>query len=86
MGTWAPFLEAELTQRCGALSEPAQAGAHQGFPVALYPAWNDNPRSTQPHHGGWGLPKRVGVGVVGQKNAGNSLPPPQGTPAQSSTL
>lgn len=86
MGVWAPFLEAELTQRCGALSEPAQAWAHQGFPVALYPAWNDNPRSTQPHHGGWGLPKRVGVGVVGQKNAGNSLPPPQGTPAQSSTL
>lgn len=86
MGAWAPFLEAELTQRCSALSEPAQAWAHQGFPVALYPAWNDNPRSTQPHHGGWGLPKRVGVGVLGQKNAGNSLPPPQGTPAQSSML
>lgn len=38
MGTWAPFLEAELTQRYGVLSESAQAWAHQSFPVALYPA------------------------------------------------
>lgn len=86
MGTWAPFLEAELTQRCGVLSEPPQAWAHQGFLVALSPAWNDNPCFTRPHHGGWGLSKRVGVGVLGQEKAGNSPPPPQGTPAQSSIL
>lgn len=81
MGTWAPFLEAELTQRCGVLSEPPQAWAHQGFLVALSPAWNDNPRFTRPHHGGWGLSKRVGGRCSGTGKGWQQSPAPTGNPS-----
>lgn len=67
MGTWAPFLGAELTQRYHVPSELAQARTRRGSPVALYPAWNDSPHYIQPHP--WGLgPCKLGGG--GGRGAG----------------
>lgn len=74
MGTWAPLLEAKLTQIYHVLSELAQARAQQGPPVALYSAWDDNPHTIQPHP--WGLgPFKLSGGHAGTEKCYNRPPP-----------